>query len=147
MNENTASDLLKPRCMVAEDYPENPFEIGMILIQDKDTVGEVWVLESEVGLIKQDRNFFYGDILKYPKIFKPLHWWQERNIIDLPDYIKWTSPGQDLISFFKVNNWYSSPNSSDIIGCYVADYGRLFIKDCQPANKEEYDQYIKQQSK
>lgn len=119
-------ELLKPRYKVIADYPRSAWRVGRIIegyfLND--------LLKSEV------------DMRKYPHLFKKLEWWEEITVMDLPDYIKWTSPGQNnSSSFFRVNNWYSSPNSFDIAGCDV-DGGRLFIKECQPATEQEYNDYI-----
>jgi len=55
------------------------------------------------------------------------------------------SPNPNEESFFKVENWYSNPNTSEVSGLYVENGHRLFICDCQPATETEYLSYKNQQ--
>lgn len=118
--------LLAPRYKVIALWPNTDYDIGNIIYDPSP---------------KKQKEFF--DL--YPHLFKPLHWWEDRKHSDLPNYIKWVSPGSEEIYFFKVNNWYTSPNTSEIAGVEV-NAGRMFIKDCWPATEQEYNDYIKSKS-
>jgi len=133
----TVDELLKPRYKVIADWPKCPFDMGMILLQDKSTVGEVWVLDSELGLSMKDRNFFYGDINKYPHLFKPLQWWEDRRPEDMPEYVK-NEIFQDIVK--KVDSWYSK---EDHYG-FMTNVGFCLTKGYEPATEQEYLNSIKQ---
>lgn len=127
----TVEELLAPRYKVIADSLDTQFEVGDIIHGER----QLLVFNT---LTKESNS---KPISNYPHLFKKLEWHEERTIMDLPDYIKWKASGDIEFTIFKVNNWYSSPNSFDIAGCDV-DGGRLFIKDCQPATESEYNQYI-----
>ena len=128
-------ELLKPRYKVVAGYPYSPFEVGdFIQIQNFD--GHMmykWIDDS--GYEYELYESFFKD---YPHLFQRLEWWQERKITELPEYIEWYDPSDKielLPTIFKVENWYSNPNTSQIAGVYVESGNRLFIQDCKPTTK------------
>lgn len=99
-------ELLKPRFKVIADYPGRSVEIGHI-IDDPDYY-------ERRGI----------QVNQYPHLFKKLSWWEDRKPVELSEYIQWYDPSDKrklLPTLFKVENWYSNPNTSQIAGVYV-DY-------------------------
>lgn len=71
-------ELLKPRIMVFEDYPNNPYPLNETVIISNEELD---------FFIKSDDVFYYRS--KFPKNIKILQWWEERDInSDLPKYLK-----------------------------------------------------------
>lgn len=76
------TDLMKERFEVIADYPNSPFKIGMIC--------QLTEIHPYSGM-----SFIYDDVtvvspewfVKYPAIFKPLAWYEEREINELPEYL------------------------------------------------------------
>jgi len=131
-------ELLKPRFKVSkEGYPDMQFKRNEIIILDCLDRGKNQNYMGYKGVLYYDAYFD-----QYPSIFRPLAWYEERNFADLPEYIKWSSNPNEK-SYFKVENWYLSPNTRNIAGVVVANGHRLFIEDCQPATLSEYNSYIK----
>jgi hypothetical protein len=79
----TAAELLKPRFEVIADYPNCPFKVGAILSKIENATNNYFGMDNCVlNAIRFD------DIEKYPRIFKPLNWWEHRNVEDMPKKVK-----------------------------------------------------------
>jgi hypothetical protein len=132
-------ELLKPRYKVIADYPGSPYKIGDIK----------QCSESEHG----DVNYYR----QYPSIFKNLEWWEERNKIDMPDYVKQidmvdgaNNPLPDIC--LKVKKHFSAGNGEwrdDSIHIFCADSYISQLSNCSysysgwiPATEEEYSDYL-----
>jgi hypothetical protein len=120
----TPEELLKPRYKVIADYPGNVQTVGHIykIIGNEESI-QYWCSEKD----------------KYPHIFKKMEWWEERNKKDLPEYLK--SKDEKI---GRVDKWKSNNDTTP----YYAVVGR-FAWDCRyftPATKEEYEQYLSQQT-
>jgi hypothetical protein len=83
----TIAELLIPRCICVSPtgdkyhYPASPYKIGEILTKDdRDNVIPI-KYEGSGGM-------FFSELKRYPYLFKELHWWQHRNIEDLPLFVK-----------------------------------------------------------
>lgn len=139
-DETKVEDLMKPRYKVVSDWPgRKDFIVGQIIVLDKEFSPQYkkYEIEDCQGVRTYINSFFE----MFPLQFKKLEWYEDLNFTEWPEYIKWTSPGQEKISFFKVDNWYTNANNGQIAGVVVKE-GRLFIKDCQPATETEYLNYI-----
>lgn len=117
----SVEELLKPRYKVIADFPWSIYKIGDIINSDILAIGARY------------RN----GLNNFPAIFKKLEWYEDREYKELPQFIR-HSPTPDDIHFFKVENWYSNPNTSQIAGVYVENGHRLFIIDCQPATEKDF---------
>lgn len=111
-----AKELLKPRYKVIADYPESPYKIGDI------EVDRGW---SDTLHLKD-----------FPAIFKPLAWWEERGEEDMPNYLRIISYNKPIVPAKKHfvgrhKNMFELPNNR---GC-------VFYEVCEPATKEEYEEY------
>jgi hypothetical protein len=89
----TTEQLLAPRYKMIADYPGNSRPIGFIFTMDKKD-SEGWY--TTTGYLQE--MFF----TMYPHLFRRLEWWQEREISDLPEYIKELSTGK----IGKVFEWH-----------------------------------------
>ncbi len=112
-------DLLTPRFKVIADYPNSFFDIGEIT-------------ENEFTLI---------DLEKYPHLFKKLGWWEDREIEELPQYLK--SENQ----VFKVSNYFYRIHKllfSSYDDKYDQEFDDYFLfNDYEPSTEEEYNEYLK----
>lgn len=124
----TNEELLKPRYIVINDYPNSIFDIGEIL--DEEYVGKS----------------SFNELKNFPHLFKPLEWWEERNIQDLPKYLK--SKYEDgKFDFYKVEKYFYK--YSDLRFEWIDDESSETFKEllkysgCLPSTEEEYLEYIK----
>lgn len=120
-------ELLKPRYKVIAEWPFMAFHLNAIHPVD---------LYTSEGC--HDELFFK----KYPHLFKELSWWEDRTIEELPIYCRYTK-FSETGHVFKV--LYYSPNDKPWIA-YVKggppNYN-IALRDCQPANEEEFLNYQK----
>jgi hypothetical protein len=77
----SVDELLKPRYKVIADYPDN-----------KNKVGDIITLQT--AQTKAAHELVCGWYDKYPAIFQPLEWWQEREPDEMPEYLKDTRDGE-----------------------------------------------------
>lgn len=85
----TPEQLLKPRYKVIGDYPNSPYKIGHV------------ILSTHCSPLDH-----YGDYLeKHPHLFKKLEWWEERNVEDMPIYLK--GEYDECFTYHKIEKWNS----------------------------------------
>lgn len=98
----SVDELLKPRYKVIADYPNASFKVG-----------SVWETDIAVHYAQMSDEL---DFDKYPHLFQKLHWAEERELGELPEYVKF-------------NNQF----------CYkVIEWGRLGAAKCwDEINQEE----------
>lgn len=129
-------ELLRPRVKIASLYPGLYFEIGDVLMQDLDTIGEVWVLTSQLSDQRSDRNWIDKTYIKaFSNIFKPLAWWEDRDQKDMPEYVKYW----DISLYFPVGRVCRGIHAPFKDNDYTASH---FL----PATLDEYNDYIKTQT-
>lgn len=130
-------ELLKPRYKVIADFPQwSAF---------KHNKGDILFLKG-IHFVGSgtSKSINEKEIVLYPHLFKKLEWWEERELSDMPDYVKLIF--NDKISFVhKVHKWKSERNSD---GQPLYHYYNLVdamstgcVVDLEPATKEEYDAY------
>lgn len=76
----TAEELLRPRFYVIEEYPNSIFKKGDILQRIKGSTND-WYHTDEKAWTA---NLCLEDLEKYPNLFKPLKWWENRKVEDMP---------------------------------------------------------------
>lgn len=120
----TKEELMKPRYKVVMDYPGSPYNINEVI--------EPSGVNMHQYLLKQ-----------YPDLFKPLEWWEERKVEDMPEYIKRKG------CVYKISKWDMEKNR-------VAGYDRGYWLYLAPATSEwhlipateiEYLTYINSKNK
>jgi hypothetical protein len=85
----TTEELLKPRYKVShEGYPDMYFNKGEIItLEFRDGVNtEYFYQHPKSNSLKGRLYKEYFDL--YPSIFKPLEWYEERDISEMPEYAK-----------------------------------------------------------
>lgn len=137
----TTKELLKPRWKVIADFPCNVGQdVGEIISECE------YKSEPDCYFVKIDLDGKIFGICPddYPHLFKKLKWWEERDIKDLPDYIKKI----DTEVVYKVLwNRYDNPpkcvgiwfNREGIDVCFDGqdqDFSLLTIY--KPATEQEY---------
>jgi hypothetical protein len=131
----TVEELLRERYMVMALWPNSEFfEVGEILETSGDCAG---------------KNKTGSGVFQYP-IYKPqnfpanlckLHWSENRELKDMPEYLKHTVQGKT--TYHKVNNWdmanliwYGDGDERGNIKMWHPDH------TYQPATESEYLDYI-----
>lgn len=123
----TTEELLKPRWKVIADFPGNPYTIGQILTYPQDII----LPNGYLKYLYLNYNEEYK-IDSYPSIFQKLKWWEERNMADMPQYLKRLDCPEVIRSLtdFKECQGINYP---DLI------YGSYHISLWEPATEEEYE--------
>ena len=126
---------MKPRYLVIADYPNSIYKIGRILEQD-------------------DLQYFnYDHFNKYPHIFRPLQWWEQRKPEEMPEFVKFTADymGFTKVEVYRLENWGDQlekgfipfRKSEDKYGlCAVPPY----FNQIEPATLSEYEAYKSNQT-
>lgn len=155
----TKEQSLIPRYKVKDKYPgmeAEPFHLGQIITLQwhREEDGEF----SKEGFIHvpikhMPRSFMWQSFFDlYPNIFKPLPWWSDRSLEDMPEYLRIierpTLVSVEIGSIVKVFKHFTSsfgePNKR---GCQVFGRGFMSYSRSEPATKEEYTAYINQINK
>jgi hypothetical protein len=109
-------DLMKPRYKVIADYPEprnHPYyEVGSVIR----------------AITKEDEEYFG----KYQTLFKPLLWWEERKLEDMPEYVKHIATGK----LWRVKQ-YDLPAGAHLTGNEMSSYWAS-MKSLEPATEADY---------
>lgn len=111
----TPEELLRPRVIIENKWPNCPYVVGDILTQDGDYY---WVVNDIISWYSKIPK---QDVEPYPYLMRPLKWWEERKPEDMPPYVKGISNG----AVIKVEKVHFSTNT------YL------------PATEAEYLQYVK----
>lgn len=101
----TAKQLLTPRYKVISAYPgmgRDGFKVGSVL---------------EAGRVTD--VMYYNE---YPHIFKPMKWWEERELKDMPKKVQYCDPDPDYSTEMTIIEWsdyetiasYTEPGSDQI---------------------------------
>jgi hypothetical protein len=124
--EQTPERLLMPRFKVIATFPRCWHSVGEILQPDKDGFFEVWQDEY--------MDFHYVDC--YPHLFRKLSWWEDREISEMPEYVK-NSKGEivKVVGLETNGLFYEKANSME---------GKMWTRYsyCMPATHEEYISYL-----
>lgn len=146
----TTEELMKPRYKCIADYPQAPYNEGD---EHKFIEGDLLIQCNVNGAITFKRHGRLGFMSvgvpccahpeKYPKVFRPLLWWEERTIEELPAYVK-LNPGNTFGTdeVFKV---IEIKEYVDGIGLKIKpDVNPIELKCLLPSNETEYESYINQ---
>lgn len=76
--------LLTPRYIVEADYPNSPFRVGDVLeLSDTTTLNGQTIYYKKYPPIHLEVDM----LNKYPYIFRPMHWSEQRELGEMPDYV------------------------------------------------------------
>lgn len=121
-------ELLKPRYKVIGDFPHSSMPVGMIIkVETKDLA--------------------FWD--KYPHLFRKLHWWEEREVSEMPECVSFISKSlkekygdedeAKIRKFIKIIRWAKDDEGNWFYsGSKFNRIGHTYM----PATLEEYNQYI-----
>lgn len=111
-------ELLKPRYQVIADYPNNDyFPVGYIYTPSKSGGGRIYC---------DEKSKKFSD---FPHLFKPLSWWEERSIEDMPKFLRVGNNGV----IREVQEYHLRIDEVIFVGGK-----RRKLKQYQPATREEY---------
>lgn len=142
----TTEELLQPRRKVLIDYPDSEYSVGQVIhFKDKSTA-YTGTNEWQSEFIK-NKNGGGGGMRcikyfePYPLIFRPMEWWEERKVEDMPEYVKdENEPGEYEI--IKVQKW-EFVNGQAIGIAYHNHAGGYSVTYLLPATEQEYNEYQK----
>lgn len=118
-------NLLEPRYKVIADYPESnrSFRVGDVLPGER--------------IEKNSERFD-----QYPKLFKKLEWWENRGTEDMPEYVRVTNyRGNPVVKVLEHMPQHGLIRLSDPL------FGVHHYKNCLPATKQDYSDYVEWKEK
>ena len=121
----TTEELLQPRFKVISPYPCSIHKLGDIILTYKSAMSyAVQIDDVSEKICLED----------YPNIFKKLKWFEDREIEDLPEYLK------DKNEIYKVYKYDLSYSMFSVKVYEKSGYIlTLFLYNVLPSNKEEYE--------
>lgn len=96
---------MRPRFKCIADYPGSDYSVGQIIPLTNHHSNEFYSRTEDDDVIEQES--FYK---QYPHIFKRLQWWEDRDISELPEYVKNAADG----IVFKVEYNFNGHTPSDV---------------------------------
>lgn len=130
----TTEQLLQPRYMVIADYPKSIYPVGDI-IRAGGRNGDCIYCDTEGPRLSH-----------YPHLFRPMPWYEGRNVEDMPEYVKVVAYHQSygdikLNSIRNVTAWEKSKNGTS----WLCDSFPVYLKtdDIHPATAQEFADQIK----
>jgi hypothetical protein len=142
----TVENLMQPRYKVINIWPDmHKMKLcfgDIILLPCKDRTTNQWFIQD--GLDKTYDAFYDG----YPHLFVAIEWYEDRDLKDLPQYIKFDYPKghSGTYEVFKVIEWkdltgYIAPTNPDNNNA-VLDRWHYHKQFSLPATEQEYLNYI-----
>jgi hypothetical protein len=131
---SSIDELLKPRYKVIADYPGCPYEIGTILYVDDE--GELF--SPIAGYAPSIIKIMESEASKFNHFLKPLQWWEDRELDQMPRYVKCiATPDQKIMpgDVFKLA-WIEPGWGTDHVHTIFL-YTNCYI----PATESEYNTY------
>lgn len=116
-------ELLRPRIKMIAPVPENGMKVGSIITINDNSIFQ---LTPTYGL-----NL--TGIREYPHIYKTLAWWEDRNITDMPQFIRVGTNGIVRIA----HQYHLHVDQVEFVGGK-----KRKIKHYNPSSKEEYTTYL-----
>jgi len=140
---------MKPRYLVAADYPDSLFPTGSILEQDFEEPDD-WVVQG-AGLTSPCLQSHPSN---YPEIFKPLEWWEERDVseIEAVKFLKVISFDTRAVkqlpigSFQQVDKWLFDHETKRYQVWVIGHAPIWFAHNFQPTTLEEFTNYQNKQN-
>lgn len=116
-------ELLNPRIKVINEDTSGNLKKGEV-IPLADETGLYWVNGEPMGQEKIDR---------FPHLFRPLQWWEEREDKDLPIYVRFEINYRQWVigDVEKVFNWHRRPRA-----CIF--HNHVHAANLSPATEQDY---------
>jgi len=127
------TDLLTPRIKIINDWPGVAGKAipGTIIVADEEDSDMFWI-DGEPFLIDKIRD--------YPYLFKELPWWSDRDVKDMPEFVKIEN------KIIPVKKWFIAPDSVWLNVYYPEPsftMGSKFYPAVLPASESDYNEYLK----
>lgn len=151
--KTTIEHLLSPRFKVIADYPGSEFQLGITIEYGSYPEGEqgekcLFVTLPELPLKEVWPNpSVFHEFEKYPRIFFPLSWWEDRKMEEMPKYLKSdrsiATEGLDQgFEYYKVDKWIL-PKSFGPVAIIegtktILDHPIFPREDLFPCSEEEF---------
>jgi hypothetical protein len=85
----TVEELLRDRIKIIADYPGNKFKVGDILTYSHNFLPTMIVgVGNQIWRNQEGVIVSYNKFKDFPHLFQPLPWWSDREIEDLPKYVR-----------------------------------------------------------
>jgi len=124
----TKAELLIPRYLTIGDFPFNTYyPVGKIISIPTD----------KYAMSENGYPVVYCDFSDYPNCFKPLQWWEERKIDDLPEYVE--DQTSSSMRFYKVDEW--TIDNDGIPDFRVGGIWPTRVFFVEPSTLEDYQKY------
>lgn len=130
---NETHPLLVPRYEVIADYPNNIYPLGAILQESPlDYCFPVGELTTPHNVIAKKT------VTRYPYLFKPLQWWEKREIGEMPECLM----RKCVPKAVKVESWGGEDKNLFFFenDCYLT-------RNYEPATPEQYTTFITSKDK
>lgn len=122
MTEDQLDLLNKPRIICIADYPGNTYSLNEEIPLDWNDNLMSWEYKD---CSRQVMSNYYS---KFPHLFKVLLWFKNREISDMPEYVRWL----DGVSYRVLEH------NLDDYRCVVEGIGNIQYANCLPTNKAGY---------
>lgn len=136
----TKEALMKPRYKVIADYPCRPHPIGHIL----EFSGDHYDSQSLFRLPGSDHRYPEKKFKEYPHLFQSLQWWEDRELHELPEYVKCIkTPDQKIFPGMVIKvAWCSKTWGTDHVRSVILD------TNCyEPADENDYTEWLKREGR
>lgn len=125
----TVEELMKPRYKVINTWPDMAnvkFVFGdIITLQNYD--GKQWYIQDRAG--KRYDAYFDG----FPHLFRRLEWWEERDVKDMPHFLKHKTEGWSMnvkgYRLYELSGWAVTDKETD---------DEHFLSDFIPITEQDY---------
>lgn len=138
----TTEELLRPRYKVIADFPGCSYEVDTVLYVDQS--GELY--SPTAGYSRTVTKVMQCDAEKYPAYIQPLPWWSDREISDMPEYVKLVIYGKNSF-VHKVEGWVGNNAHGTPMYDFKNRVGYVSprsVTDLLPATLADYDEYLQQ---
>lgn len=141
---NMTHPLLIPRYMVEAECPFLTWGEGSILIPEED--GEMY--SKEHGYSPSNQKLFLHEMSRYPKIFRPMQWWEGRKIEEMPKWVEarfLSKPHIHPVEYTSIKGQICIRVVGDILWLDI----ETACEDWRlaPATEEQYVEYLKSKEK
>jgi hypothetical protein len=131
-------ELLAPRYKVIEPYPFQSYNVGDIITGEQAIVTSIY-----------EMRYSYTKLGDYPAIFKPLRWFEERELSELPEYVSAkASIHKTVIHKIVIKvKWQIAKEDDGKEGLFAYDVNsvaKIYPWGLEPADQTDFDNQNKQ---
>lgn len=133
-------ELLQPRFKVIADYPNSDWKVGDILCRINRAT-ENWYHTNYGAFVG---GIHYNTLIKYPHLFRTLKWHENREVNELPKFLKFINDEGEIEFVLKVEKYIPHKDSNtnwfafEYLWKNEPDLKRMSLQGWTPATEEEY---------